>query len=317
MSISKNNTLCLKGIMAIMVLSHHLYQYSGLFHNSIIGALFQDFGYIAVAVFFFLSGYGLSFSYRNKGKKYLDSFLRNRVLVLYCYVLFLVLLYTGYNILLGNTVSWEIILQSLTYGETVIKLGWYLQTILILYITFFLIFSAKWNEKTKYVGMVIVVLIYCGLCILFQASITRYITIINFLIGMFSDYKCKRAETPPNLNVYFTFLLGTVLIFFARYIIDIPVLKYFLLMLLCVCFVISVIMTVQFIKIDYKITRLLGKISLEIYVIQGLFLSFFRSELFYIKNSYIYVSVVTIFTFVFAEILYVIFELIAKKICKN
>ena len=202
----------------------------------------------------------------------------------------------------------------MTYGETIIKLCWYLQTTLLLYVAYFLIFSTKWKDRSKYVGMIVVVLMYCGLCIFFRVSLTRYVTVINFLIGMFCDYGHKKTNKVPNLRVYFMILMGTFWAFLLTHAIEIKFLKSFFLMLLSVGFTLTVIMTLTFIKINYKATRCLGKISLEIYVIQGLFLSLFHSKIVYIENPYVYISIETVFTFLFAKILNMIFVLMERKI---
>ena len=62
--LSKERTVALRGILALMVLICHLHARVELFSNSILGTLFASFGYLAVAVFFFLSGYGLTESYK-------------------------------------------------------------------------------------------------------------------------------------------------------------------------------------------------------------------------------------------------------------
>ena len=44
--ISSASSNCLKGIFAICVLIHHLYQGSGLLHDTVIGGVLQAFGYL-------------------------------------------------------------------------------------------------------------------------------------------------------------------------------------------------------------------------------------------------------------------------------
>lgn len=74
--ISSDSSKCLKGFLATCVLIHHLYQHSGLLHQTIIGGCLQAAGYLSVSCFFFLSGYGLYASYMSKGEAYISVFLR-------------------------------------------------------------------------------------------------------------------------------------------------------------------------------------------------------------------------------------------------
>ena len=67
LNLTKENTLALKGIFAIIVLVHHIYQYS-LLVDGHVGWMLQASGWLSVSIFFFLSGYGLTKSYlANRG----------------------------------------------------------------------------------------------------------------------------------------------------------------------------------------------------------------------------------------------------------
>lgn len=64
---SKGYTLQVKGAMVLLILSHHIYQNLCLDFGPWINYIFRSFGYLAVAVFFFISGYGITCSMRNGG----------------------------------------------------------------------------------------------------------------------------------------------------------------------------------------------------------------------------------------------------------
>ena len=68
-NLSKDKCNCLKGVFAMVVLLHHLKQHSGVFSDyAVPSIIFQAMGYLSVAVFFFISGYGLAISWQKKGK---------------------------------------------------------------------------------------------------------------------------------------------------------------------------------------------------------------------------------------------------------
>lgn len=85
----------------LAVLSHHLYQKNGLFERTIVAVYLQAFGFLAVAEFFFLSGYGLTKSYKAQEKAYLNRFLQQRVLPYYSVMVLLVFVYGIEKIFLG------------------------------------------------------------------------------------------------------------------------------------------------------------------------------------------------------------------------
>ena len=63
----------LKGILAVLIVLHHLtYEI-----KSPLLQPFHSWGAPIVSVFFFISGYGLMTSYKNKGKHYLSGFIKH------------------------------------------------------------------------------------------------------------------------------------------------------------------------------------------------------------------------------------------------
>ena len=71
---TKENSDCIKGVFAVFVILHHVYQESGVLHFGPVGIVLQALGYLSVATFFFISGYGLAASYIAKGDFYLKDF---------------------------------------------------------------------------------------------------------------------------------------------------------------------------------------------------------------------------------------------------
>lgn len=93
-SISIGSSNCLKGVMAIAIVLHHLAQRTDIY---LMHLFFEDFGVIAVGCFFFISGYGLISSYETKGKAYLTGFILKRWRKLVVPFLFVVVLYQLIN----------------------------------------------------------------------------------------------------------------------------------------------------------------------------------------------------------------------------
>lgn len=71
------------------------------------------------------------------------------------------------------------------------------------------------------------------------------------------------------------------------------------------------------INIQNAVTRFLGAISLEIYVLQGVFLTLFHSSIVVIENSYLYIAVVSATTILSAFLIHPLFQLVYDVCRKN
>lgn len=64
-------TNSLRGILAILIVVHH---FSGYLTNNYVFSIFNHIGYLIVALFFYLSSYGLMYGVKNK-EDYFKNFL--------------------------------------------------------------------------------------------------------------------------------------------------------------------------------------------------------------------------------------------------
>lgn len=135
--LSLDTTNCLKGICAVCVVIHHLYQQTDIAKEHIIGKFLQSLGFLAVAVFFFLSGYGLVVSVKRKGTDYIRAFPIKRIVPFYINNVILIFVYVLLFTTVKGGVSHQEFIQSFFWGGTVVKNGWYLQVILMFYISFY------------------------------------------------------------------------------------------------------------------------------------------------------------------------------------
>ena len=99
--LSKENGNSLKGIFAVVILLHHISQFNYVKMPYYVFLLIQSAGYLAVGIFFALSGYGLSVQVQTK-KDYLKTFWMHRILPLYLHYVFFMLLYLLFFIGIGR-----------------------------------------------------------------------------------------------------------------------------------------------------------------------------------------------------------------------
>ena len=182
-----------KGLLALLVFTHHIYQVTSVFSGTYIGYVFQAFGYWAVAAFFFLSGYGLTISHLNKGNDYTKSLLIKKVAPFYTINALLVGIYCLVNMAKASfSIELSTVLQSFLFGKTIVGNGWYLQVQILLYIFFFISFLNN-NEKKSKIILVFLCFAYIVAAKVFGMSETWYVSIPAFVAGSFFAFPQWRA----------------------------------------------------------------------------------------------------------------------------
>lgn len=215
--LSKNHTDCLKGIMASLVLMCHLRGRMPVLNDTVIGSLFTALGYLSVSVFFFISGYGLMASYKNKGDGYIRDFPKNRILPFYCICLCWTGIYVLFNLLMGKDMAWTEILLSLFFGGTVILNGWYLQTILVFYLLFYVSFrfAGKYKECAVAAGTVL----YIAGCVALGLSTTWYEAVWCFLLGILWNKYRERIDSVLSEKQYYIKIFLSAAVCFGAFLI--------------------------------------------------------------------------------------------------
>ena len=135
-SLSKDASTCLKGLACLLIVLHHWCSgLSGIGNDSFLVKLFTQAGGITgVAVFFFLSSYGLSISQQKK-KYSLRSFFVKRLARVYIplvitNILWLMLRYDGQDLLQTS-------LQILNLKDLLDIVTWFCNVIIVCYIIFY------------------------------------------------------------------------------------------------------------------------------------------------------------------------------------
>lgn len=313
--LSLPSTNCIKGIFALFVMVHHLYQYSGLFHNTYLGGILQGLGYVSVAMFFFLSGYGLHISRRTKGIAYVKSIPRNRMFPLYVQCVFLIVAYALLYLVIGKELTPVLILQSLTWGKTIIFGGWYLQAILVLYALYYLVYgvleqhTARQKEHVSHIIMFAVLVLYALLNVGLGKAITYYQSIFAFLLGiLWCDYRTVIDEILQKRWV--ASFVCALMLFAISFVVGLlfkPVT-----LIAAPMFVIFALIALMKLPVQCGVTRWLGKYYFEIYVMQGISLLLFHSELIHIENKWLYVLVCTLTTLLLAVAIQPVFRFISS-----
>ncbi len=290
---SKEYCNCLRGIFSIIIVFVHISY--GRNEFTLFDSL-KFFGQFIVGCFFFLSGFGLYLQYKNKGKKeFSKGYLEKRVFLLLkkyfeIYLLYLVVIFILR--LIGYMPSQNI--QSFF----IIPKSWFIFIIIVLYINFY--FSVKYVKSNLIIWITIqTILLYLFLLII-DASDYYYVSLFAFPSGMlFYEIKDKLK------NDFLYFFILFIIFVFSEYVqfvllnetnIFEKIIKSFLQNVGVVSCVFIIFRIGKYIKFKNNITKFLGSISLEIYLIHPIYEILFQRIEIINNNSFLYGVMVLAFT---------------------
>lgn len=197
--ITPTNSLTLKAIACVGIVVHHYSSYQGGVHDNLVNEFFTLIcGYIAVALFFFLSGYGLMESEKRKRLSAI-AFLKRRLSRVYIpFVLTNILLIIALLCVRSYEISTRSLLFHIFGFELVDSITWFVPVTLLLYL-FVLLLSGLHNRLHK-------ACIIAALCVgyivsaifLFDIPFYAYVSSPAFPLGyiasIYSEEICKTLK---------------------------------------------------------------------------------------------------------------------------
>ena len=283
----------LRGIAAIGIILHHISE------RTTGGMLFGYMamtGYLFVAFFFFMSGYGLLVQYQKKKEKYLDGFIRNRLMYIVIIYLLDVVLYTVVKTLMGERYTPLQILKSIIVTG-IANNSWYMVVLILFYFFFFLVFKCRIIKTIpqKIACIIAFETIFLIICLIRDVNGTWYLSNYGFVMGMIWAYYKDRIDILLKTKYFRCFVFVTLMLVFLYLT---PVITdrligtnaaFWIRTLFRLFSPLSLVAFVLVLEFKFKpslfIWKWLGGISLEIYLIHGLVYTFFRSNIIYIKSD--------------------------------
>lgn len=262
----REQTEPIKGIAILLIMFHHMAQ-----SVSDIALLFpfRGSGYLAVAVFFFLSGWGLCSSYEHK-KNYLKHFISNRIqkvffpfVVLNGIYLAVVLCLFRSDISVGKAVS------SIFTG-TLDSSMWYIRSLLFFYAAFYVIFRLCHTKQSQTFMMLFISAAYFIFCYLTGMGKVYFDNSFSFALGVICClYKEKVQQLCPKIPLWYNIIF--VILFAACFVgnmqrTELPFLV--LRILSTILFIICIIAMMKYLDFSHCIwAKKIGGISFGIYLI--------------------------------------------------
>lgn len=302
--LSKTNMNAMKGIAALMVLTHHIYLTGGVMADSVFRIIPQSFGALAVSIFFFVTGYGFSckLGQRVAVRKALLG-----VLSRYIPILVLALPYWGIRMVIGETFSKWNVLKAFVMNTWLIEYGWYFYISLYFCVIFY---ASHLLFRGKAAGVLLVctcsVLAYyvCGLFANASSMVFECVPVL--LLGMYWQ-RCAKGITKRVRKHPIWSLIGCgaafVLCMGLSYYVKSRQISIVLKTASAMAFIALLLLGTIWINIRNRVFLWLGDRSLEIYGLQGAVLLLL---LYYITNDPAILFIVLAYgiTFLLAAIVY-------------
>lgn len=209
---SKEDTLVFKGIFSIIVILHHVSQVE---NNLPIIHYFANFGMYAVSVFFFISAYGMTKQVKLNREKYLKGFFKKRFFKLLLPIFIVTIIYIVLNILIFHkayTIS--SIINVYKSGSSIINNGWYLNSILVIYLIFYFSFKFFKNIKISYLIFSFLILTYIFVLKIIGFGIWWHNSMIGIIFGMYFEIFEEKIKRILNTHFYKILLIISIWSFY-------------------------------------------------------------------------------------------------------
>lgn len=298
-SFSLQTMNCLKGAFAIMIVLFHLSQHiRGGFLFRMIG----DTGYLSVAVFFFISGYGMYTRVLQTGGGYCKGIISHRIPKILLPWMIATLIYALYWFAEGGYERIAQICNNRENGYLLITNSWFVITIAVFYLVFYLSFNwCRGNYRKGIKRTLIGIFIYIAVAYLIGLGGWWFYSSLAFVLGMI--WKDRESEINNiAMKNWWLFLFSWGIIFAVGYAIrflnsrtlNSPLVYDAALLIASTAFACLVFSILKKISVNNMLWNFLGGISFEIYLLHELVYNIFRNEKLgiYVRNDFLYVSLV-------------------------
>lgn len=313
--ISVETSVCFKGIFAVVVMLHHLSQRINPVYPY---KEFLDMGYLAVAVFFFLSGYGLQ-KKNITDPLYSKGFLLKRLPAVIIPAIIVAAIFWIKAAMSGIYHSIPSILFSVWTGNTFVPNSWYIVNIVAFYVVFGILMKVFKKSNFLIIGSVVFYIAWVLWCFVTNHGLWWYSATHLLVVGLFwATYEKELMHFIRKVYfviaplIWFSFLL---IFGFRNKIIALPVpgIEIMIRPVTSAFFVAGLFLFSMKFQTGNKATKFLGKISYEIYLIHGFFILVFRGNNINIENDFIFMIAVMCATIIGAFIFNKINEFLLKQ----
>jgi len=280
--LSKDSTGALKGVLCVVIFFHH---FAGFFESfDIIYYILVHSGFLAVALFFFISGYGLAVSAKSK-QGYVETFLPRRLLRVLVPYWVCLLLYTlaslAFNLYTKSPVNLKNFLLSLAGAGEIAENSWFVPAIVFLYVLFWLCIRF-FKRKTALLLMLGVMAALSAVFITTGKMTVWSSSFFGFYVGVLWGFYIEKLEAFFRRRFHPKWLLAVLA---TSLFLGIKILsnragllwgEHLAELFSSAMFCVVCALTLFKVKIGNGVLTFLGVISFEIYLLHGLFIQVAR-----------------------------------------
>ena len=227
--------------------------------------------------------------YMKRGTIYLDDFIQKRIGELFLrYALISII----YLIVRNNMINDDFdLITGLKQGRPIVYFSWYILELLALYLLFYLSGRVFGKLKKNYIVIAVAAGVFLMDFLLMKIGYGEYwynsnwSFFIGALVSLHKEKVVKFLRKVNKIEIFLAVIILCAMCFKANGIIGTQV--------KCIVAIFTLLMLLQLIRVDNKLCVYAGKISLEIYLWQGLFMYGLRSSMVYMENDVLY-SIITI-----------------------
>ena len=305
--LSLDQSKALQGICILAIVFHHLSQ--KIYVNQALPDLirhsldpFVNIGFLLTSVFFFFNGYGLYKSVTQKSG-YLDHFLGKRLQAPLTAYYVTGLVFFALRLLVGDNMGRKTALLYISGLVHCSPYSWYIVILILFYVVFYLVFRHTKNQKSAVVLFTGIVLIYIAVSLFiprnsyFIRGEWWYNSVFMMPVGML--FARHESIILNHVKRYYKrYLVLHLILFYPAYQLSDYVLKkfgyfsdsipfgvankfisLFSQYLVVYLFISSILLLGMKISIGNRVLSFLGKYTLEIYLIHGIFVELFDHDL--------------------------------------
>lgn len=268
--------ISLRAVLAVMVVFGHTWS-DNTYNNVIIdhvAAPFNNTGYLDVAMFFFLSGFG-TYESAKKKKDYFEHFFRKKLIKIFIPYWLINFIYIFMALITEQQIN--IIKMLLSFIWPIYNTSaWYVFAVALMYVIMYALMSKMYSKKRLYIILAGCILVYTIIAYLLKLGSWWYVSTFAVPVGViFSDYKEKFVQKFPTVICGCLFLILYVFMVWNKSILPSLVIIA-IKMLTAVLIPMTVCGIMKYRRIESKIFSYIGKCSYEIYLMQGLFVLYFK-----------------------------------------